>query len=497
MEGFLKKLPMFLKHNGSGATAQAAEPTIERSGSRARCLLFPSNARAATFVEFDIPAKDWAPEDLDVSSLFPDGAFSVRIPAIPGTELQTGIHYRLYVSMHMVATTKNTFFLENYSLPWSGHVLIARYQRNGSHSFTYGRMQKREEPWCTAIVTGWIRECIAGGVFSAHIALAEDQVQLTEEVWSTRDKHVWAAKDIAKNRRLIVKATRTDLSIASINDAHRLWMAFNRTQDPAKQLLAAFITYAMTSHYKITVLERLRTSLAEFMRTPGVLPLLGSQVRAIGLQIITGIDFIHRMGVVHTDIKPENVALINPEMVSYIDLAKGQFITKHVLKYPLIKIVDYDEAFVTQEQLGRYSIGTMGYRAPEAVLGPSWSFGVDVFSFACLMAEIHIGRPLFPPTSTPFGYLTWLERLLGRLPLAFLIQLRANGHQSLLTERDELRRPMSDEECADIKAGEKWQVLAVLVARPDLYNLLHMALSPHEATRPTARVLMGHRYFKV
>lgn len=45
-----------------------------------------------------------------------------------------------------------------------------------------------------------------------------------------------------------------------------------------------------------------------------------------------------------------------------------------VLKYPFIKIIDYDEAYVNRFGKGHHFIGANGYRAPEVVLGnSSWN----------------------------------------------------------------------------------------------------------------------------
>lgn len=42
-------------------------------------------------------------------------------------------------------------------------------------------------------------------------------------------------------------------------------------------------------------------------------------------------------------------------------------------------------------------IATRWYRAPELALGSStYSFEVDMWSVGCIMAEMIIGKPLFP-----------------------------------------------------------------------------------------------------
>ena len=36
------------------------------------------------------------------------------------------------------------------------------------------------------------------------------------------------------------------------------------------------------------------------------------------------------------------------------------------------------------------------YRAPEIILGLNYSFGIDLWSFGCVLVELHTGVPLFP-----------------------------------------------------------------------------------------------------
>jgi len=46
-------------------------------------------------------------------------------------------------------------------------------------------------------------------------------------------------------------------------------------------------------------------------------------------------------------------------------------------------------------------VATRWYRAPEILLGAnSYTFGVDTWAVGCILAEMLLGRPLFPGTST-------------------------------------------------------------------------------------------------
>ena len=45
-------------------------------------------------------------------------------------------------------------------------------------------------------------------------------------------------------------------------------------------------------------------------------------------------------------------------------------------------------------------VSTRWYRAPELVLrSTNYTESVDIFALACIMAELYLGRPLFPGTS--------------------------------------------------------------------------------------------------
>mmetsp|Transcript_23897 Transcript_23897/g.32545 ORF Transcript_23897/g.32545 Transcript_23897/m.32545 type:complete len:82 (-) Transcript_23897:84-329(-) len=46
-------------------------------------------------------------------------------------------------------------------------------------------------------------------------------------------------------------------------------------------------------------------------------------------------------------------------------------------------------------------VATRWYRAPEILLGcPNYGEPSDIWSFGCVIAELYLGRPLFPGSST-------------------------------------------------------------------------------------------------
>lgn len=94
-------------------------------------------------------------------------------------------------------------------------------------------------------------------------------------------------------------------------------------------------------------------------------------------QLMRGLAFIHGRGIVHCDIKPQNLLL------------DGRTQT--------LKLCDFGTAkrMVFGEQNRPY-VCSRYYRAPELILGStSYTTSVDLWSAGCVFAEMLLGQPLF------------------------------------------------------------------------------------------------------
>lgn len=102
------------------------------------------------------------------------------------------------------------------------------------------------------------------------------------------------------------------------------------------------------------------------------------RAQVFAFQLCRSLAYLHRLGVCHRDIKPQNL-LIDPQSCA-------------------LKLCDFGSAkiLVRGEPNVAY-ICSRYYRAPELILGNSnYATNVDVWSLGCVIAEMLLGEPLFP-----------------------------------------------------------------------------------------------------
>jgi serine/threonine-protein kinase len=116
-------------------------------------------------------------------------------------------------------------------------------------------------------------------------------------------------------------------------------------------------------------------SLEDRLRTEGALAL--EEVLRIAADLATGLDALHREGLIHRDVKPSNLMLHSNGRAAITDfgLAKGPAYT--VLTKP-----------------GQV-MGTLDYLAPELIRGEAATPATDIHAFGCVVYECVTGTPPF------------------------------------------------------------------------------------------------------
>ncbi len=116
-------------------------------------------------------------------------------------------------------------------------------------------------------------------------------------------------------------------------------------------------------------------------------PLPAEEVAHIGEQVASALAAAHRSGIIHRDIKAENVMLTPERLVKVLDFGFAKWTR------PLAPVIDK----LTTDGV---VVGTAGAMSPEQAMGRPLDHRSDIFSLGSLLYELATGRSPFR-TATP------------------------------------------------------------------------------------------------
>lgn len=212
-------------------------------------------------------------------------------------------------------------------------------------------------------------------------ALAPDY-EVLEELARGGMGVVFLARDVALNKRVAVKIVRPEVATATamqrfIREARLLASLHHPNAIPVHRAgdadgIAYFVMEYVEGETLAKRLERGPLTFAEALR--------------LGRDMLHALEAVHRLGVVHRDVKPSNIFLVGDRAVL------GDF------------GIARPEASEPQTGTGTI-VGTPGYLSPEQVTGEAVSPRADLYAVAVVLYEALTGRRVEAPR--PPGELDW------------------------------------------------------------------------------------------
>lgn len=129
--------------------------------------------------------------------------------------------------------------------------------------------------------------------------------------------------------------------------------------------------------------------LGQLIQENGVLPT--EKILLYGESLASALEYAHKSGVLHRDIKPRNVLIDREQRARLTDFGLARFFTPD----DGVSIAPTVSSSITQE--GRV-VGTLSYMSPEQVLGRAVDPRSDIFSFGAVLYEMCTGKVAFFPT---------------------------------------------------------------------------------------------------
>ena len=247
-------------------------------------------------------------------------------------------------------------------------------------------------------------------------------------------------------------------------------------------------SFAWNSHYCL-VFENLGPSLYDFLKKHNYCGFPMICVRDFTKQLLEALEFMHSFGLIHTDLKPENVLLLNYREVPY----KWHGRTYMIPESTKVKIIDFGGATYDSEKKSSV-VNTRQYRAPEVILGLGWSMPSDLWSAGCILVELYLGELLFA-THDNLEHLALIEKVVAPFPQRIL----SRAKNSQLVEdafdgkgRHRLGRVLPPESAAYVKRTRPLESI-VLPEDSRFLDLIRMLLVINPNDRASAHACVRHR----
>ena len=182
------------------------------------------------------------------------------------------------------------------------------------------------------------------------------------------------------------------------------------------------------------------TTLNKYIKNKG--KLTNEETVNISLQVAKGIQAAHKKGIIHRDIKPQNIVINDKNIVKITDFGIARAITSTTKNISVI--------------------GTVHYISPEQVRNTKVDFRSDIYSFGCTMYEMITGV-------VPFE---------GDTPLDIIISHLRNNLQSPSLKNDKIYKSLEKIilKAARMLPSERYQNIE------DMIKDLELALKDKEGT---------------
>ncbi|KAK8809545.1 hypothetical protein WA158_000488 [Blastocystis sp. Blastoise] len=250
-----------------------------------------------------------------------------------------------------------------------------------------------------------------------------DSYTIRKEIGSGKCSTVYLAWDIKHEKYVALKINRRErrYEMAAMREIRTI-VALNRRSGGVCKGIPEILAWFNIDGYVFEVIPFMDKNLFEILLQNKFNPFDIETLRTMVRQILSVLGRMHKSGIVHTDIKPENIMFMPSTTEKSDDI---NVLPEQVPDFNSLCLIDFGS--VSSSTVPRRGlITTRTYRAPEVILDLHWSFPSDMWSLGCMLYELATGHPIFKTHQHFFGnreHLAMIEKLLGPIPQEMYSQL--------------------------------------------------------------------------
>jgi len=305
--------------------------------------------------------------------------------------------------------------------------------------------------------------------------------QILEYLGSAAFSRAVQCLDLETNKLVCMKIIKNDKDFFDQSlDEIKLLKYINVNGDVDDSCVLRLYDYFYHKEHLIIVTELLRDNLYEFSkynRECGDEPYFTlGHLQKIAKQVLTALDYVHSLRLMHCDLKPENILIKSYSRCE-------------------VKVIDFGSSCFIDDHLSSY-VQSRSYRAPEVMLGLPYDQKIDLWSLGCILAELWTGYVLFQNDSVQ-SLLVRIIGIIGEFP--YHLMTRGRYVPQYFTQDGQLYQEIDGPACPD--RGRRLHLLVpkktslkqrMRTESEEFLDFLSQLLKLDPAERPTATEALQH-----